>query len=448
MRAWEDFLIVKEKELGKETIAKWLRPLKIVRFDACNLYLESDDSFKALWFEEHIRPKLGHSFLNNNNKAIRVHLSVAQNKVVDEKKIKKKEPLTPPPFQLVFDTLDEKCTFETFVSSQSNLLGYKLLQEAAHCDPKNPTLQFNPLYLFGRKGTGKTHLMMALALAFKKRGLRPLYVRAETFTEHVVNAIRTGEMQTFRKTYRNVDALLIDDIEIFSRKAATQEELFHTFNTLHVEGKQLVLSASSSPQELKFIEPRLISRFEWGVVVPLQTLGKEEMQKVLLKKAEELHFPVPQPIVEFLLETFGNNTKSLIRSLEALCLRTHLSQGMTSAPLSVARAKDQLADLMLEEEKSILTPGRIIRTVAEVYGIRMDDILSKSQSREASLPRQIAMLLCRSSLNLPYMKIGDIFGRDHSTVMSSVAHVQKCLDEKNQEIATSVSTILKRLENP
>lgn len=452
MRAWEEFLITLEKELGIETVTKWLRPLKIIRFDACNLYLEAEDSFKATWFEEHIRHKAKTSLLNNNNKPIKIHLGL-ENRKNEEIKSKKKEVQPLSTFSLSFDEIDEKCRFDNFVTSQSNLLAFKLLCESCGLDPKNlqrikkspSPLSFNPIYLFGRKGTGKSHLLMAVARNLKEAGQKVIYARAETFTEHVVNAIRAGEMQTFRKMYRNIDALLIDDIEVFSRKGATQEELFHTFNTLHVEGKQIILSASSTPQELKFIEPRLSSRFEWGIVIPLQSLGNEEMKEVLIKRAAHLNFSLPQEVQEFLLETFASNTKSLIRALEALVLRTHLNHATST--ITAMGAKNLLSDLILEEEKSVLTPGKIIRTVAEYYGIRIDDILSKSQSRESSLPRQIAMHLCRSSLNLPFMKIGDIFARDHSTVMSSVKHIQKALEEKNQEIMGSLSTILKRLEN-
>lgn len=459
MRAWEEFLSHQEKELGKEIVDKWLRPLKVVRFDACNLYLEASDSFKALWFEEHIRLKAQTRLFNNNRKQIKVHIAVANLKETSTLKRKKnsKVSIATPTFSLRFDEIDPEAQFDTFLPSQNNLLAYKLLTETSGLNSEtlaslNPTTlppMFNPIYLCGRSGTGKTHLLMATANALKKAGFSVLYVKAETFTEHVVNAIRTGEMQTFRKAYRNIDALLIDDIEVFSRKGATQEELFHTFNTLHVENKLIILSASSAPQELKFIEPRLVSRFEWGIVIPLQMSDKEAMRHILLRKAEKIDFPLDEKVISFLLDTFGNNNKTLLRALEALVLRTHLNQGLghpPTLPLSLKTAQNFLIDLIQEEEKAVLTPGKIIRTVSEYYGIRMDDILSKSQARECVLPRQIAMHLCREKLNLPFMKIGDIFSRDHSTVMTSVKQIQKGIESKSQEIAGSIKAILKLLE--
>jgi len=448
MRAWEEFLAKQEKELGIETVQKWLRPLKIVRFDACNLYLEASDSFKVLWFEEHMRHLVQSNLFNNSHKQIKIHISMTAPQVRAEKE-EKKHPqahLPAPVFQLQFDEIDPAISFESFVSSKGNLLAYKLLCESSGYETvsKKPLVSFNPIYLFGRSGTGKTHLLMATANALKAVGNQVVYVRAETFTEHVVGAIRTGEMQSFRRAYRHIDTFLIDDIEIFARKSATQEELFHTFNTLHTAGKQIILTSNVSPQELKGIEPRLVSRFEWGISIPLQLLDREGVLAVLMKKSQKMKFPLAETVIDFLLTTF-NNPKSLTRAFDALVLRTHLSQAGHAA-LTLAAAKQLLQDLIREEEKATLTPGKIIRTVAEYYGIRSDDILSKSQNRECALPRQLAMHLCREQLKLSYMKIGDIFARDHSTVITSVKQVQKGVDGKNNEIAGPLNTILKRLE--
>lgn len=448
MRAWEEFLSLQEKELGKETVEKWLRPLKVVRFDACNLYLEANDSFKTIWFEEHMRHRVRKYLHNNNNKQIKVHLSIANQKTPPAQK-KPASPPTSATFKLTFDSLDTESLFETFVTAPNNLLAYKLLKE---CGESNPlSLNFNPIYLFGRAGTGKTHLLMAAANQLKNRGMKVIYVRADTFTEHVVSAIRSGEMQAFRKTYRTTDALLIDDIEIFSKKRATQEELFHTFNTLHTEGKQIILTADCPPQELKQVAERLISRFEWGIVIPLQMLEKEQMRVALEKKIKKAGFPLQKTVIDFLLETFGGNMKSLIRAVDALMLRSHLNKPVSAVSdraLSPQAAKQFLSDLIQEEERAVLTPGKIIRSVAEHYGIHADDILGKSQSRECALPRQIAMHLCRNQLKLPYMKIGDIFDRDHSTVISSVRQIQQEIEKKNYEISGSVNRILKRLDIP
>ncbi|MBS0623881.1 MAG: chromosomal replication initiator protein DnaA [Verrucomicrobia bacterium] len=446
MKAWDEFLKRLDTELGTETVTKWLRPLKILRFDACNLYLEAPDSFKLTWFEEHIRHKVRDSLVNNNNKPIKIHIKLRDTETTDKTASKaKKPPTTPPPFSLDFDSVNEGVTFENYITSTSNLLAYKLLQEACISQPP----PFNPIFLFGRAGTGKTHLLMATAHAMRQQGKKVIYARGETFTEHVVQAIRAGEMQTFRKAYRNVDALLIDDLEVFSRKNATQEEFFHTFNHLHVGGTLIVLTASCSPSELRFIEPRLTSRFEWGIVVPLQGLEREKLREVVVKKASQLQLTLCEETIDYLLDLFPHNLQTLIRAVEALVLRSHLNQGVSKRPsssiLNTEQIQHALRDLIEEEQKAVLTPAKIIKAVAEYYGILMDDILSKSQTRECAVPRQIAMHLCRQQLGLPFMKIGDIFSRDHSTVMASVKQIQKGLEVKNHEISQPVKGILHML---
>lgn len=451
MQAWEQFLRAQEAELGSETVQKWLRSLKVQRFDACNLYLEAKDSFQALWFEEHMRSKAQATLINGNNKKIKVHLTVANSPPTPLKtRLKgKTKDNSSTRFQLTFDELDPLCLFQHFVVSPDNDLTYKLLHELVESPTptKIATGGFNPIYLYGTAGSGKTHLLMGLVHAFRTRGLKALYARAETFTDHVVTAIRAGEMSTFRQTYRNADVLLIDDVHVFSRKGATQEEFFHTFNTLHLEGKQIILSANCAPQELQLIEPRLVSRFEWGIVLPLKTLHADELRNMLQLKADLLNFALPPKVVDFLIETFTSNPKALIKAFEALVLRLHLDSQHSVHTLSVLAAKNLLADLLAEELKSALTSTKIIQAVAEHYGIRMEDILGKSQTRECALPRQLAMHLCRDKLKMPFMKIGDLFARDHSTVMASVKHVQKSLEQDQRDIAGAWQMIVKKLQN-
>lgn len=450
MHAWEQFLQQQENELGSETINKWLRSLKLLRFDACNLYLEAKDSFQALWFEEHIRSKALTQLVNGNHKKIHIHLTVANASPLPSKskvKAKGSKELKNPPFKLNFDELDPHCRFPSFIISPENSETYNLMLELAGQSPLSTASlgSTNPIYLHGPTGSGKTHLLMSLAQAFRAQGLQALYVRAELFTDHVVSAIRAGEMSLFRQAYRNADVLLVDDVQVFSRKGATQEEFFHTFNTLHLTGKQIILSANCPPQELQLIEPRLVSRFEWGIVLPLKNLQLEERKEMLQEKAAALQFPLSQKVVDFLLETFTSTPKALIKALEALVLRLHVGEQHVSQHLSVSAAKTLLADLLLEEQKSSLTPQKIVQGVAEQFGIRTEDILGKSQTRECALPRQLAMHLCRTQLKIPFTKIGDLFSRDHSTVMTSVKFIQKALDEDQREIASAWHAILKKL---
>ena len=449
MKAWESFIQAQENEIGSETVNKWLKTLKVLRFDACNLYLEAKDAFQLMWFEEHIRQKVVKTLFNANQRKIKVHLSVA-NLPPKAKgralKPSKEAAVKQNAFTLTFDELDPNCTFKNFVVSQKNVLTHKVFSQLIDIEPVSN--QLNPVYVYGPTGCGKTHLLMAVADTLRQQGKHVVFSRAQTFADHVVSAIRAGEMSTFRQAYRNSDALIIDDVHVFSRKGATQEEFFHTFNSLQGAGKQIILAANCSPGELQLIEPRLVSRFEWGIVLSLEASTREDAEKIISMKSKSMDFPLHPKLIEFLLETFVS-TKSLNQALEALILRSHLNPSsgkQSSTNLTVLQAKHLLSDLILEEERSALTPQRIVQYLAEFFGIRIEDIFGKAQTRDCVLPRQIAMHLCRSLLKMPYVKIGDLFGRDHSTVMSSVKLIQKGIDADDDEIAAPFRAITRKIK--
>jgi chromosomal replication initiator protein len=445
MQAWEEFLQAQEKKVGRVAVDKWLRPLKIVRFDAGNLYLEARDSFQALWFEEHIRHQAQQHLLTKNRRRIKVHLAVAKEE--EESEGERPQPIERGRFELRFDELDPNSTFSHFVTTPANEVAYKLLgQLCGVCN--NDQLQvglstFNPIFLHGPSGSGKSHLLMATARSLRDRGYQVIYVRAESFAEHVVAAIRLREMEQFRDQYRKCDVLLVDDIQVLARKGATQEEFFHTFNTLHVERKQVILSANSPPRELQSVEPRLVSRFEWGIVLPLEPLSQASLAELLQRRSLALRFPLRPEVFNWLLATFVQPA-NLIRALEALLLRTHL-ESTTGQQITLLQAQSYLADLSAEEKRQVVTPQRIVEVVADDYGIESSDLLGKSQTREVSMPRKVAMYLCRTQLSLPLKKIGEIFSRDHSTVIASVRAVKSVLGKSDDETAAIVSRISKKL---
>jgi chromosomal replication initiator protein len=401
MKEWNEFLSELSQELGPSMVSQWVP--KLIRFDAANIYLEPVDSFQVDWFEEHIRPKLK-NLVNSNHRPIKVHL-------IFEKRVKEKRE----EFQLQFkrEPSDLELSLDHFIPGEKNLVAFKLLSEGA---------PFNPIYIFGPKGSGKTHLLMGAAIDLEKKGKKVFFVNANTFTEHVVQAIRLGQMQAFRKAYREIDALIVDDIHIFSKKNATQEEFFHTFNTLHTQGKPIILSANSAPSQLTQIEQRLTSRFEWGISLEI---GHSSLEAILKKKTELWKIQAPQELIQWLITHFS---KGPVTALQVLLLR---SKGQ---PLTVPQAEKTLKDLLAKERENALTPEKIVKTVASHYGITQEDILGKSQMRGVATPRQMAMYLCREKLKLPFQKIGEIFGRDHSTVMSSIKLIQKGIDEKTIEL--------------
>ncbi len=446
MRAWKEFVVEREKELGPETTTRWLKTLQVVDFDAGNLHLSAKDSFQVMWFNEHIRPKLAESLVNESGRSIKVHLRVGNKGPLrkEKKKEKRAEKAKPKSFELSFDHLDPNTTFKSYIPSEQDKLTYKVFTELTGYQLGEPAMElatFNPIFVSGPSGSGKTHLLMAATAAFRERGLKALYARAETFTEHVVGAIREGEMHRFRNAYRNVDVLLIDNVQVFSRKGATQEELFHTFNTLHMGGKQIILAANVAPPELQHVEPRLVSRFEWGISLQLTSPQKEQLKAILTAKAATLNYALEPKLGDFLLDNFGSSSISLTRALEALVLRAHLESA--SGAISVPKARDMLADLMREEKRHTVTPEKIVTSVAEFFGITAEDILGKSQRRDCVTPRKIAMYLCRNSLRMPFVKIGDVFGRDHSTVMTSCRDI----DKAEGEVAGAVASIKKKIQN-
>ncbi len=439
MQAWEHFLDDLKIQLGSEVIQKWLRPLKIVHFDACNLYLEAETNFQVEWFEEHIRPLAKKKFLNNNFHSIKVHISCQdQSALKTTKEPKNVEPIAPT-FTLIKDQISPLYTIDNFIFNKENTILLELIKKAALA--KEPL--FNPIFLSGGPCCGKTHLLQAFTKELEKQNKHVLYVKAETFTENVINAIRSGNMQEFRKAHRHIDALVIDDIQHLAKKLATQEEFFHTFNALQSEGKQIVLSANVPPSLLENIEPRLISRFEWGLSLPIAKLEKSDLLLMIKHRSKELGLSLSEPCLIFLLDSFHLSLKSLHRSLEALCLRVTTKTHITPEVI-----KKLLKDLLQEEAKGVLTPSKIATHVANFYGIPPKDIVGKSQTKECVLPRQIAMFLCRKELKMPFAIIGEYFDRDHSTVMSSIKIIEEKTKNKDSAILTTLVALQQKIEEP
>ncbi len=461
LHLWEGFVDHLENEFGHETIDRWVKPLKSLGSEKGKLYFEAADSFQALWFEEHIRPHVKDFVDPNTTFPIPVLIKVrGQNK-------KKKKPEDPhsfaskEPFGLNFEELDPTCTFEHFITTQENEVVNRLLDEMCGMITQKKMRSIsplagnsfntcdipNPIYLYGPSGSGKTHLLMAIAHRLRRCSVNVIWARSELFTEHVIRSIRASEMSHFRALWRTTDVLLIDDIQHLARKAATQEEFFHTFNTLHLSGKQIVITSNCLPQQLQYIEPRLVSRFEWGIALPCIPLAKKQLSHLIEQKSHLIQFPITPRIIDFLIETFGSNPKSCLKALHALALRLQVGTGPKSQKVipPVSMIRDILADLIEEEQRNAMTGEKVIAAVSEIYGITPSDIIGKAQVREYVLPRQIAIYLTRKHTKLPYMKIGEIFRRDHSTIMSSIKQIEKQISERQSDVGSMIASIEIRL---
>ena len=415
MKEWEQFLQTLEQTLGKKPVDEWLRPLKIIRFDAANLYLEAPSPLHVSWFEEYVRPKVTEHLKSPSHRPIKLHWAKALPTNAQE------APLFNP---FKSNPLDPFLTFPNFIESPKNQVAYSLFQSWL----SSGKLPFNPLFLFGPPHSGKTHLLMAAANHFSLQK-KVLYINANTFTEHLVTGIRSACMDQFRKSYREVDLLIVDQIDQMGGRASTQEEFFHTFNTLHMQGKQILLASRFPPSKLQEIEPRLISRFEWGL--PLE-IGRADPQALVTQKASLWKLQLDPALISFIVHQFAEDP---ITPLQALALR---------APKGVKLTKEGglrlLHDLIQQSTQKSVTFEDILEQVANHFSIAASEITGKSQKREHALPRQIAMYLCREKLKLPYQAIGKLFGRDHSTVMGNI----KQIEEKIAQNSTFLSDLLEK----
>ncbi|MCB1084580.1 MAG: ATP-binding protein [Chlamydiia bacterium] len=433
MKAWSNLLLALDHELGKETVDRWLRTLKILKFDAGNLYLDGEDTFHIHWFNEYVLPLLPKKFVTLRGKPIRVHLSI---KGAPCEKKRKEEAVQEEAFRA--DPLEPHATFEETLTPSEKNLPYALLSELTQNKLSLGT--YNPIYIHGPKGSGKSHLLMATAHALKSSGKSVFYVNAATFTDHVIRAFRSTSLHAFRKTYRAIEILLIDDVHLLSRKTTTQEELFHTFNRLHTAECQIILSSSCPPPMLEEIEQRLVSRFEWGITLALPPPSIKERTLILRERAKGLDFPLSEELEKFLTSTFSN-LHSLIEALVALALR--LPHGQHAPDLEIGRF--YLKDLIEKEQEVFLTPEKLLKIVAHFFGIKTEDLSGRAQHKECALPRQIAMYFCREKLNLPYLKIGRLFSRDHSTVITSVKRIKKGIEKKEEGITLPLQELRKQL---
>lgn len=437
MKTWHRFISSLEEILGKKTVNQWVRPFRILEFDARNIHLEAKDSFQILWFKEHISSKAEKLLLKSDGKPIKLHFYLegqlfnSKTHSLDEKP---KEKVFPP------DSLHSHATFDQFFTGTEKFLALEILRKTGKKEHGAPI--YNPIYIYGPKGVGKTHLLMGTAHHLINQNTRAIYVHSDTFTEHVIRAFRESSLLEFRNSYRDIETLIIDDIHLLARKSATQEELFHTFNRLHIAEVQIIFSGNCPPNQLKSIEDRLISRFEWGLTLSLTPPTYAAKKSILTKKIQSFSLSLDPSTLEFLLKTF-QNLHTLIRAVDALTLRSHDSK----ISLDLEVVKVLLKDLIERENLSLLSPEKILKAVAENFGIKIEDILGRSQIKEFSLPRQISMYLCRKELSTPYLKIGQIFSRDHSTVISSVKRIDHCLVEKNIQVCCHVRRILQQIQS-
>lgn len=427
MQKWDAFIEHLRGVLGALSVDKWLKGVRVTKFDVHNIHLDVCDDFQIHWFREQIEP-LAKVHFTRDDRPIRIHFCA--------KWTQAKKPLASPTVarsQVARSSPNlAEYSLKDLQPTSGQRLAHRLLDTICSLSQKDDIQlgTYNPIFLYGSCGSGKSHLMKIAAAALTQANLNVIYLDGDAFTEDVVGAIRRGEMDAFRKRYRRADVLIIDGVEKLGKKSATQEEFFHTFNTLHTSRKQIILSAPQHPQSLASIEERLTSRFEWGIAVELDSATAEELVSIASKQAEQLGLHLEPCDLSMLIANLDGNLKNLTKALEMLAYKRDLLD-VDTVQLGTNPSKLRLAQHLQEVTRHFragrATPQVIIDQVAAHFGILSADIIGKSQSREFTRPRRLAMYLCRSELQLPFVKIGEIFQRDHSTVMSNCRNIEQSL---------------------
>ncbi len=335
--------------------------------------------------------------------------------------------------------LNPRYTFDTFVVGNNN----KFAHAAALAVSESPGTIYNPLFLYGGVGLGKTHLMHSIAnfIRTNHKNMNILYVTSEQFTNEVIDAIRNGNssaISKFREKYRNIDVLLVDDIQFIIGKESTQEEFFHTFNALHGAGKQIIISSDRPPKDMNILEERIRSRFEWGLMADIQSPDFETRVAILQKKQEMDGIYVKQEVIDYI----ASNIKSNIRELEGSLNRVIAFSKMEGREADAELAKMALKDMISPNEVKVISPELIINSVASYFSINADDIKGDKRSNKIAYPRQLAMYLIREMTSTKLQNIGDIMGKDHTTVMYGIKKIENSVN-KNPSIENDVNELKK-----
>ena len=418
-QAWQATLGQLQMEMPKAAFETWVRDSEFLSYEDGSFIIGVNNAYARDWLESRLSSTVRRILTGMMNRTVEVRFVVWQNQAqttpVEEPDLSSVEPLEPG-YSI---TLNSRYTFDNFVVGASNRLAHAASMAVA----EKPAQAYNPLFLYGGVGLGKTHLLHAIGNMCVQSGLNVLYVSSEEFTNDLIHAIRTHATQAFREKYRRIDVLLIDDIQFIAGKESTQEEFFHTFNTLHGQNKQLVISSDRPPKALVTLEERLRSRFEWGLTADIQPPDLETRQAILRYKAERVGKQFPNEMIELIARRIQSN----IRELEGALTRVAAFADLSGLPVTPNLVETALVDLL--PRRGDVQPEEIVRQVASSFGITVEQICSRDRSRQIALPRQIAMFLLREEANVSLPQIGEALGgRDHTTVMYGCEKVADMLE--------------------
>jgi chromosomal replication initiator protein len=440
-QAWQSVLGQLQMEMPRASFDTWVRDTKPMLYANGLLTVGVRNAYARDWLESRLASTVSRLLIGIMNSNVAVNFVVANG---DDKTASSSDPEPVSVGQADFSaddipieslrvrhsSLNPRYTFETFVVGSGNRLAHAACQAVA----EKPARAYNPLFLYGGVGLGKTHLLHAIGNACHANGLNVLYVSSEEFTNDMINAIRTHTTQAFREKYRTADVLLVDDIQFIAGKESTQEEFFHTFNTLHGQDKQIIVSSDRPPKSLMTLEERLRSRFEWGLTADIQAPDLETRIAILRAKAERTGRNIPDEI----LDVIARRVQSNIRELEGALNRLIAFADLSSSPLTAQLVEVALADLL--PSRGDVSPERILSAVSAILNVPTDKLLSQDRSRDVAYPRQIAMYLLREDAKLSLPQIGETLGgRDHTTVMYAT---KKIAEELKDDSGSKLSRII------
>jgi chromosomal replication initiator protein len=432
---WTDALRRIEGQLNKPTMESFLKVMRPVGLDGDVFLFTVPNRFAKDWVEQRLLTVVRGALRAAVGRAVEVRIGVADTPLPPPARVAP----APPPRGIDGLHLSPKYTFETFVVGGGN----RFAHAAALAVAEAPARAYNPLFIYGGVGLGKTHLLQAIGHRVLQAGLaRVAYVSSEKFTNELINSIRDDKTVEFRQRYRNVDVLLIDDIQFLAGKERTQEEFFHTFNTLHEASHQIIISSDRPPKEIPTLEDRLRSRFEWGLIADIQPPDLETRIAILRKKAETEGIAVPDEVAEFIAQRIPTN----IRELEGALVRVVAYAALTRSPINVELAGDVLRDLLPPARARVVTITAIQQAVAEFFGIRVEEMRAKRRTKGVAFPRQVAMYVARELTDASLPRIGEEFGgRDHTTVMHACQRVREVL-RRDTHLAASLKRLMDDLQ--
>ncbi|EHL78692.1 chromosomal replication initiator protein DnaA [Bacillus smithii] len=440
---WNKALASIEKKISKPSFETWLKSTKAHALQGDTLIITAPNEFARDWLEGRYSQLIAGVIYELIGEELEIKFIIPQNQEEKDydipvpKKVQHKDD----EYDFPHSMLNPKYTFDTFVIGSGNRFAHAASLAVAEA----PAKAYNPLFIYGGVGLGKTHLMHAIGHYVQEHNpsAKVLYITSEKFTNEFINSIRDNKSDEFRNKYRNVDVLLIDDIQFLAKKEQTQEEFFHTFNTLHEESKQIVISSDRPPKEIPTLEDRLRSRFEWGLITDITPPDLETRIAILRKKAKAEGLDIPNEAMLYIANQIDTN----IRELEGALIRVVAYSSLINKDINADLAAEALKDIIPSSKPKVITIQEIQRVVGEHYNVKIEDFKAKKRTKSIAFPRQIAMYLSRELTDSSLPKIGEEFGgRDHTTVIHAHEKISKLL-QTDEQLKRSIAEIENKLKS-